>query len=155
MKLRLFLILVCFFMIASTTFAQTDETAKVDEFETPTCEDYLSRMDGVQNFLRNNPSSNVYILVYEGKELRLNNRTGEYELAFPNFGSAKAKIRSMKKRLQIIDRIVFVEAGFRQKLTIEIWAVPLGKMPPNPSPTLKKIRYRKGKPEGFCLSCCG
>ncbi len=50
------------------------------------------------------------------------------------------------------EKIVFIEAGFREKLTIEFWLVPLGAEPPKPNPTLKKMKYQKGKPLDLCSS---
>jgi hypothetical protein len=48
----------------------------------------------------------------------------------------------------------FVVAGFRENFTVEFWIVPNGVTPPEPSPTLTKMKYRKGIPAKFCLGCC-
>jgi hypothetical protein len=44
-------------------------------------------------------------------------------------------------------RIVVINGGYREEWTAELWIVPKGATPPNPSPTLaaKDIRFRKGK----------
>lgn len=52
------------------------------------------------------------------------------------------------------ERFVFVEAGLRENFTIEIWLVPGGAAPPTLAPTLTEMRFRKGKPRGFCTWCC-
>ncbi|HQU84444.1 MAG TPA: hypothetical protein PKY59_15005, partial [Pyrinomonadaceae bacterium] len=75
-------------------------------------------------------------------------------------GSAKAKIESMKKYISNVKKLSlenfsFIEAGFRENSTIVFWNVPKGAEPPKPTPTLKKMKYRKGKAKGFCLYCCG
>lgn len=147
----LFSLLFCVF-----TFSQ--EAVKVDEVENVQCDDYLARMDSPINLLRSEPSSTIYILVYEGMELIYNPRKQGIELVFPAFGSAKVKIRSIKKLLKIrrapIEKFKFVEAGFREKFTLEFWVVPAKATPPTPIPTLTKMRYRKGKATGLCLGCC-
>src|SRR5688572_5073152 len=157
MKKQLFsFLLVLFFLI--NVSAQDKETRKIDELENTPCDDYLSRMDATMVEAYNNPSSTVYVLIYEGKELKYNSRKNKTELVFPNYGSAKAKIRSIKKYLSIrkfpAERFEFVKAGFRKNLTVEIWLVPAGATPPKPTPTLTKMKYRKGKATGFCIDCC-
>ena len=143
-------------MFGIAAFSQ--EPSKIDEFETLSCDDYLGRMDYTISEARKNPSSTIYVLIYEGKELKYNESKKKVEQVFPNFGSAKAKIRSIKKwllhREAPIERFSFVRAGFRENSTVEIWNVPDGALPPVPTPTLTKIKYRKGKAKGFCIDCC-
>ena len=83
----------------------------------------------------------------------------KYDLIFPTLGSAKAKINSIKKSLLFVkmplDRFKFIDAGFREELTVEFWLVPLGAKPPVPTPTLTKMKYRKGKAWTYCYTCCG
>lgn len=145
-------------ILCSSVFAQ--EAQKMDEVGDINCEDYLARINNFNLSLRNDPTSKVYILIYEGKERRYNSQKGKTEPVLPAYGSAKARIRSIKqyfktyKQENLLERIVFVEAGFREEFTFEFWQVPAGATPPNPTPTLTKIKYRKGKPKVFCVSCC-
>lgn len=132
---------------------------KIQEFENITCEDYLMRINGAAMEAQNDPTASVYIFVYEGKENVFNSRKHKMELMLPAIGSAKAKINSIKDYLSIfrgysIENFTFIEAGFRENLTVEIWRVPASATPPKSSPTLKKIKHRKGKAQGFCLGCC-
>ena len=148
----LILILYC------SSFAQQAEL--IDEFVNGSCEDYLSRMANAHYSLTADLNAKVYFLIYEGKEFRLNANGKKSKLVFPTFGSAKAKIYSIKMRFKfmqaehLLDRIVFIEAGFRENFTLEIWNVPNGATLPKPTPTLTKMKYRKGKPVGFCAGCC-
>ena len=157
MKNLLFSLLILF-SFAVFVSAQTDEAEKIDEFANEHCDAYLGRMDAAIEKAYKNPSSTIYVLIYEGKERKYNARKGVYELMLPNVGSAAAKISSIKKYLKIkkfsADRFSFIEAGFREDLTVEIWFVPTGASPPTPTPTLKKMKYRKGKASGFCTDCC-
>ena len=129
-----------------------------DSFEDLDCDNYLGRMDNAFVAARDNPSTGFYVLIYEGKEWAYNRRKNKTELAFPTYGTAEAKIRSIKKYMSIkklpVSRISFVKAGFRENALVEIWTVPSGAAPPKPTPTLTKMRYRKGKPRWFCTGCC-
>jgi hypothetical protein len=160
MKAKFFIILICFAVFASSAFAQT-EAVKVEEFGYINCEEYLARMDYAINETQNNPNAIMYVLVYEGKTKRYKyKKDGSYESVFdlPQRGLAKTRIISMKKYLAVrgfpVERFVFIEAGLRENFTIEMWLVPNGIMPPKSTPTITEIKYRKGKPRGFCLGCC-
>ncbi|HEX8370338.1 MAG TPA: hypothetical protein VF604_17460, partial [Pyrinomonadaceae bacterium] len=100
----------------------------------------------------------VYVLIYEGKETRYNSRKKKMEFGLPAYGSAEAKIRSIKKYLSIrkvpSKSFSFVKAGFRENAAAEIWTVPSGAPTPKPTPTVTKMKYRKGKSAGFCTDCC-
>lgn len=145
--------LVCIFSVFS------QEARKIDEFGNISCEDYLSRINNIFYHSRENPSANIYILVYEGKELIYNYRKKKEELVFPQYGLANYHVYLMKMRLESfsgvdIERFVFIKAGFRESFGVEFWLVPTGATPPKQTPTLTKIKYRKGKPKSFCLACC-
>lgn len=145
-------LLFCF-LCGVSAFAQ--EAAQIfDSFEDVPCDDYLGRMDNGLITARANPSSRLYILIYEGKV-----RYNRNESRLPVFGSVEAKIRSIKKYLSIkkfpVRDVTFVKAGFREYASLEFWLAPPGAAPPKPTPTLTKMKYRKGKPAGFCTDCCG
>lgn len=158
MKKHFFSFLFLLFFVVSVA-AQTGEPQKVDEFENLWCDEYLARMDAVIITAVNNPSSTVYVLIYEGRERQYNTRKKKTELMLPTFGSAEAKIRSIKKYLSIRKfkgkNFTFVKGGFRESWAVEIWLVPAGGMPPKATPTVTKMKYRKGKAIGFCTECCG
>jgi hypothetical protein len=154
MKEFLAFLFCCLFCVSA--FSQSAD--KLDEFVNIPCDDYLGRMDAAMNKASENPSSTVYVLIYEGKEFRYNNRKKKTELVFPGFGSAKAKISSMKRYISLrsfpVERFKFVKAGFRENSTVEMWLVPSGGNQPKSTPTLTKMKYRKGKATGFCWWCC-
>lgn len=45
------------------------------------------------------------------------------------------------------NQVVMIEAGFREKFTVEIWFVPAGKDAPKLTPTIarEKVRFEKGE----------
>lgn len=146
------------FCFLSSVSAFSQETQIFDSFGDINCEDYLSRMDNATRQARQNPSLTVYVLIYEGKETRYNSRKKKMEFGLPAYGSAEAKIRSIKKYLLLrklpVKRFAFVKAGFRGDAAVEIWTVTNGATPPKPTPTVTKMKYRKGKAYGFCTDCC-
>ncbi len=143
-------------LFSVSVFAQ--EAVKIDEFGLIGCDDQLARMDNMIIQAQNNPNSKVYVLIYEGKEMNYNSRKKKSELAFPAFGSAKARINSIKEYLKqrkySDNKFSFVEAGFREEYAVEIWLVPDGAKPPEPTFTIKKMKFRKGKARSFCTECC-
>lgn len=155
MKVVFSALLFCILFCVSVS---AQEAEKLDEFSNTPCEDYLARMDAVLVHAQGDPSATVYVFIYEGKENIYNERKKKMEIMFPARGSAKAKIASMKKYLEYrkfpVERFKFIEAGFRENSTVELWLVPNAVEPPEPSPTLETMKYRKGKAIGFCVSCC-
>jgi hypothetical protein len=155
--MKLIASIILFLSLFSCVFAQ--EARKVNEFGTPTCEDFLLRKDYFVIELANNPSSIGYILVYEGKvaETDYSGKEPRTYYVLPHYGEANAYIKLMKlgfKHSQFpLERLVFVKAGFREKLGFEFWLVPRNTTPPKPTPTLKKIKYRKGKANRVCEVC--
>ena len=151
-----FLALLFTIIFCVSVFSQ--EAEKVDEFGRISCDDYLARMDNAINEATNHPNSTVYILIYEGKETRYNSRKKKDELVLPTIGSARAKIDSIKEYLSrrkiSAENFSFVEAGFREEPAVEIWLVPKESLPPKPTPTIDKMKYRGGKARGFCTWCC-
>lgn len=149
-----FLLTLFFMCYCVSAFPQ--EATKIEEFEDVDCEMYLRSIEQVVAGLKNDPSSMMHVFVYEGRVFR---GYDDPRLVAPNVGLAKAKIRSMRRWLRMrkfpLDRFLFINAGFREKFTVEFWLVPNGSLPPKPSPTLTKMRYRKGKAQGFCFGCCG
>lgn len=148
-------------ILVLSSFAFSQEIKQQDEFgSTLGCDGYIGIMDGVRSYLLRNPNSKIYFLIYEGREEKHNKKLNKDYLVFPIYGETKARISSMQARLKmfenekLLERTVFVEAGFRQTFTIEVWSVPNGATPPKPTPTVKKMKYRKGKPKGFCDGCC-
>ena len=146
------------FCLLSGVAAFSQEAQKFDEFGTLNCDDYLGRLDNTLVYARDNPTLTVYVLIYEGK-LKNAYDESKTESRLPTFGSADAKIRSIKKRLSYrkfpVKRFSFIKAGFREYASVEIWFAPPGASPPKPTPTLTKMKYRKGKAVGFCIECCG
>lgn len=149
--MKLIISTILLLSLFSCAFAQA--ARKIDEFGKIYCDDFLARKDDFAFLLYGEPTSIGYILVYEGKYNLRKNET-QTQVVLPLIGEAKAYINTMKKRFKVsgfpLERLIFVNAGFRENFTLEFWIVPLGAKPPMPTPKLKKMKHRKGKAGDFC-----
>ena len=146
--------LVILFSCLATVSAQSVEAIKIEEFGTVSCDDLVSRLDSYFTQIMNNlKTAKAYIVIYEGKLLmplyNQDNRTIN-----PRRGEVKVRIQTIKNQMKFRtipeQAITFIEGGFRNNFTFELWLVPNSVMPPKASPTLEKIKYRKGKATDIC-----
>ncbi|MBD0370800.1 MAG: PKD domain-containing protein [Pyrinomonadaceae bacterium] len=104
-----------------------------DQYGAINFEDETARLDNFAIQLLEEPVAEGYIIVYDGR----NGRAGQ-ALSRAN----RAKNYLIKKREVAGDRIVIVEGGFREEMTVELWIVPAGAEPPTPAPTLESTDVR-------------
>ena len=132
----------------SCAFAQ--EARKIDEFGDVTCADITFRSINFFDEVRKIQNSTGYVIVYNGK-LTYNAKD---KPLYPHRNEAKSEIENIKTRIDLNrfdkKRVVFIEGGLRDYLTVEFWLVPKNTTPPKPTPTLTKMKYRKGKPKNPC-----
>jgi len=153
-----FLIFLFLLSFVLSIAAQTKEARKFDEFSHYYCDDMLARLDYFVNDIMKESNAKGFIIVYEGKySKQINNRKGENELKtfLPRFGESTVRTRIMQNYLINFrrfpkEKVLFLSGGFRENHTVELWIVPNGANSPKPTPTLEKIKYRKGKPEDIC-----
>lgn len=135
----------------SCAFAQ--EARKFDELPNSSCADITFRTVSFFDELRKTKDSKGYVIVYNGK-LLLPLYNKENKTIYPHRNEAKAEIQNIKARLRFSPfdekRLVFIEGGLREYFTIEYWIVPAEMTPPIPSPTIKIMKYRKGKANRLC-----
>lgn len=132
-----------------------------DQWGPANCEDYLARMDGILVRLHE-PGQRVVFVVYEGKTQEVTYKkdgTSVKRLLLPQYGLARTKIASMKSYLRAkgadLSRVTLISGGFREELTVEVFVVPeRSEIQPVARPTVEKMKYRKGKPAGYCMGCC-
>lgn len=155
---------LCFFLFASTAFAQQEAT-KFDEMGQLNCESAKARLDNFAIQLQSDPTVTGYIIFYGGKSyhhLIYNKKTKQYMgvQLLPRRGEAKARIDQWTAYLtdsRGIDRqrLEVIDGGYREEPTIEYWIAPSGAKPPTPTPTLteKEIKFRKGRLKGREIRC--
>ena len=157
---KFFLICALFVFLALPVGGQTPEAKKLDEFGTIPCDEYLAHVDLITQTQAENPDAKIYVFVYEGSEKKpvyIKEGIVEWKSILPPYGLAKTRIESLKRHLKLrkipLRNYVFANGGFREDFTVEAWLVSPGAKPPKPTPTLEKIKYRKGKAQGFSYDC--
>ncbi|HYE64392.1 MAG TPA: hypothetical protein VD966_02345 [Pyrinomonadaceae bacterium] len=100
---------------------------KFDEFPSLAFDDLKARLDNLAIQLQNEPNAQGYIIVYSGRASRANqaNRLG-----------ARARDYLVNQRGLNPSRLVIINGGYREIDTFEVWVVPQGAQPPQPSPTV-------------------
>ena len=98
---------------------------KFDSYEILQEKKEASRLDPFARQLQNQPGDQGYLLVYGGRH----GRAGEAKRA-----AARAQQYLVRRAGIDTRRIVTVDAGFKERLTIELWLVPAGATPPVAAP---------------------
>ena len=140
-----FLIAFAFlFTLQLSIFGQTNEARKVDEFGVLPCREMVARAIRFEKEVARDKLNNAgFILVYEGN---INGRN-------PKHGEAEAYEREL---VSVLNRnkpyipliMTYVKAGYKTKLTFELWVAKNNSEPFAPTSTLTEqdIKFRKGKP---------
>lgn len=150
MKAKLLPIILCLFALSA--FAQTKEARKFDELEVYNCEDLKVRVFNFIAGIKNETGSKGYIVIYEGKYKAFSydkNGNSTSKFVLPRIGEANSRLQLIKQHFEFLGysskNIVFLNGGFRENLITEFWLVPEDAEQPKLTPTLKKIKHRKGK----------
>ena len=90
-------------------------------------DDQKARLDNLAIELQNDPTTTTYVIAYAGRT----SRAGQAERLL-----ARAKDYLVKQRGVDQSRIVTVNGGYREEDCVELWVVPQGARPPQPTPTV-------------------
>ncbi len=114
---------------ASCTFTirETRVARKFDEYGNIAFNDEKARLDNFAIELQNDPGAQGYIIAYSGRRARANEAQSRAD---------RAKDYLVNMRQIDSGRIVTVDGGAREDLTVELWIVPSGAAPPTASPTV-------------------
>ncbi|MFL6256444.1 MAG: hypothetical protein ACJ74T_15680 [Pyrinomonadaceae bacterium] len=120
---------------------------KIDEYGNLRWSDEKARLDNYLIDLRNDPRARACIICYGGRRAR----AGEAR-------TRCARVANYLKRVGGIDaaRIITLDGGYREELTVELWAPPAGSTLPVAAPTvdpsevtiIKDSPKRKRPPRG-------
>ena len=164
MKTKLLFVFLCFFVFASSVFAQ-QEARKFDEMGDPSCDDAKARLDNFGVQLQQDPTTKGYIIFYGRKSYRntvYNKRAKRYMTAqiLPRRGEARARMTPwidylISNRGLGASRVELIDGGYREESAMEFWIAPSGAKPPTPTPTLteKEVKFRKGKVRASEFRC--
>ena len=120
----------------TTSFPAQPVPRKIDEYGNIRFNDEKARLDNFAIELQNDPTSTGYIIAYGGRT----GRAGEAQRR-----ADRAKNYLVNTRGISADRIVTVDGGFREELTVELWIVPSGATPPPASPTVDPSEVRPAR----------
>src|SRR5919112_940060 len=106
---------------------------RFDEFPSVAHDDDKARLDNLAIELQNNPGSTGYVVAYAGRS----SRAGEAE----RMGRRAIEYLTTTRGLSA-DRVRFIDGGYREANTFELWLLPQGATPPTPTPTLTPEQIR-------------
>jgi hypothetical protein len=110
---------------------------KFDEYGNIRFNDEKARLDNYAIQLQNEPGSQGYIIAYGGRR----GVAGEAQAR-----ADRAKNYLVNTRGLEAGRLVTVDGGYREDLTVELWIVPTGANPPSASPTVDASEVKTIKP---------
>jgi hypothetical protein len=111
----------------TVSFRTIPTARKIDEYGNIRFNDEKARLDNFAIELQNDPTAQGYLICYGGRR----GRTGEGQRRCD-----RAKDYLVNTRGISGDRIVTVDGGYKEDLTVELWVVPSGANPPTASPTV-------------------
>jgi PKD domain len=117
----------------TTSLPPEAKARKIDEYGNIRFNDEKARLDNFAIELQNDPTAQGYLVCYGGRR----GRTGEAQRRCD-----RAKDYLVTTRGITADRIVTVDGGFREDLTVELWIVPQGATPPPAAPTVDPSEVR-------------
>ncbi|MGB8507046.1 MAG: hypothetical protein WCD76_01445, partial [Pyrinomonadaceae bacterium] len=111
----------------TVNFPQIVSARKIDEYGNVKFNDEKARLDNYAIELQNDPTAQGYVIAYGGRR----GRTGEAQAR-----ADRAKDYLVNTRGIDASRIVTLDGGYREDLTVELWLVPTGATTPTASPTV-------------------
>lgn len=114
---------------------------KIDEYGNIRWGDEKARLDNFAIELQMEPKLTGYMIGYGGRQARV--------------GEALKRLERAKKYLSTVrgiapERIVVIDGGYRESLTVEMWLISPGMKPPAASPTVNpnEVHIIKASPKG-------
>ncbi len=114
------------------------EARKLDEYSLLKPQEEETRLDRFVIELNSDPTAQGYIISYGGRK---------------SFGGDAMKAATKAKKYLATkhglddSRVVIIDGGYREQPTIELWIVPSGALPPEPTPAVRKDEPRLTKPK--------
>jgi hypothetical protein len=104
------------------------ECRQFDQFPSVAFDDDKARFDNLAIELQNSPDTTAYIIIYAGQR----SRTGQADA----LGKRSMDYLTVQRGVGA-NRLVFINGGYREQDSFEIWLCPPGAHPPAPSPTVQ------------------
>jgi hypothetical protein len=122
-----------------TETTKSEKAEKVDEFGSLGECEFSARLDNWLILLHNNESATGFVIFYQGKNVL----PAEYEKNFP-VAERRARNYIAFRNVDSI-RLTFVNGGFREQASTELWIVPNGAEPPEPTDTVPRPKIPSNK----------
>ncbi len=100
-------------------------------------DDQKARLDNLAVELQADPTAMTYVIAYGGRTSRI----GQADLL-----SARARDYLVANRGIDQSRITVINGGFREEDCVELWIIPSGAVPPQPTPTVQAGDVRPAQP---------
>ena len=104
------------------------ECRQFDQFPSVAFDDDKARFDNLAIELQNSPDTTAYIIIYAGQR----SRTGQADA----LGKRSMDYLTVTRGVSA-NRLVFINGGYREQDSFEIWLCPPGAHPPQPTPTVQ------------------
>jgi hypothetical protein len=108
---------------------------RFDEYPSIAFDDEKARLDNLAIEMQNDPNATGYIFVYGGRT----SRPGQADRLGSRAKDYLANSRGIDAR-----RLVVTDGGYRETDYFELWLVPQGAQPPQPTPTVQPGDVRPG-----------
>jgi hypothetical protein len=114
------------------------ESRKIDEISNFNWEDLMARLDLYAIQLQTVPDSSGHLIIYDGRR----SRRGEVQGWMDCVKNYLVERRGIDRH-----RVMIVNGGYREKMTVEMWLVPRGENVPQATPTVKPqdVKLKKGR----------
>ena len=100
-------------------------------------DDQKARLDNLAVELQNDPTATTYVIAYGGRTSRI----GQADLL-----GDRARNYLVAQRGIDQSRITVINGGFREEDSVELWIIPSGAIPPQPTPTVQAGDVRPAAP---------
>lgn len=100
-------------------------------------DDQKARLDNLAVELQNDPTATTYVIAYGGRTSRI----GQADLL-----GDRARNYLVAQRGIDQSRITVMNGGFREEDCVELWIIPSGAIPPQPTPTVQAGDVRPAAP---------
>jgi hypothetical protein len=123
----------------STRVVGIGDPRKSDEYGNIRWSDERARLDNFAIELQSDPTAQGYIICYGGKVARVGDAQRRCYRAVSYVVSKQRGIEA--------SRVITIDGGYRENLTVELWVFPSGVTPPTATPTVdpREVRFIKGK----------
>jgi hypothetical protein len=117
---------------------------RFDEFPSIAFDDDKARLDNLAIELQNNPGATGHVVAYAGRGSRAGEADRMGRRAIDYLTTARGISR---------DRLVFVNGGYREANSFELWVVPQGADAPRPTPHAPRLTRRLSELEDHEAPC--